>query len=242
MVELHGREYPQLSGLWDFLDRDDVTAVVVFGSVARGDSAASSDFDVLVVVEDRAARRALVEDLDRSHRSFPWPLVLSRDALLDEVQARPSFVSHLLDEGVVVYGEQAWNDLRAELLPSSHDEKALDRELRSRAGHLAPFARPERFVNSPVTALSQIYAIARSIVIVRLLQEDIHEYSWQRVFDAYAEVRPDLRGELQSLKALRPYYESARAGTAMALQTRPVGTDEVHDLVTYVSHLAGCAT
>jgi hypothetical protein len=211
---------------------------MIFGSVGRGDDDRQSDLDVLVVVGDDDEARTL-----RSHvadGSFNVrPLVLSRRAMVDEVALRPSFVSHLLDEGRVVQQSPGWIPLREELALAASDRELLSREIKRRARAIESFASPERFSNSPVTALSHVYAIARSLVIARLLQSGVHEYSWQRAFDRYSELHPELRSEIDALKALRPYYEFARARPGSSRPDRSVGTDELRELVRSVELVAG---
>jgi len=229
---------PVLSELVARVSHDHLVAVLVFGSVARGDQDSQSDLDVLVVVDDGEARRELFQALAADPSLALSPLVLTAKSLKCEVADRPSFIAHLLDEGVAFYETASWITIRKSLSKSALDVDALGREVRSRVRHLEPLSTPERFRNSPVTALSHLYGIARSLIIARLLQVGIHEYSWQRAFDRYAEVRPELRDDLEALKGLRPYYEYARARIGANAPDRVVGIDEVRQLVHSVQQLA----
>jgi hypothetical protein len=96
----------------------------------------------------------------------------------------------------------------------------------------------EHFRNSPVTAMSQIYGVARSLVIARLLERGVHEFSWRRAFDRYAELRPEMRGDLDALKRLRPYYEYARGRPHATLPTRDIGVPELRSLLDSAARLA----
>lgn len=212
------------------IDMEHVLALLVFGSVARGDQGHGSDLDLLVVVDGEPARRSVQEAI-RLHDARMSPLVLTPDGLEREVCVHPSFVAHLLDEGVLVAGGSAWDGLSKAMELASVDAEALAEEARSRGRDLAPLRIVGRFENSPVTLLSHLYSVSRSLVIIRLLQSGVREYGWQRVFDRYGEVRPDLCADLSSLKALRPYYDYARARPEATLPTRRVSPDELDRLV-----------
>jgi len=237
-------ERPELAELMSVLDLDRVVTVVVFGSVARGDADQQSDLDVLVVLTDDESRRELRRRL-RERRADVTPLPVSLALftplrLIQEAADRPSFISHLLDEGVSIYDAPTWASLRAALVEKAADREALGREVRNRARHLEPLSGAERFSNrSPVTVLSHLYGISRSLVIARLLQAGIHEYGWRRAFDRYAEVRPDLRSQLEALKGLRPYYEYAHGRAGAVAPDRVVDAEEVRQLLDAAEQLAG---
>lgn len=210
--------------------------MLVFGSVARGDDSAQSDLDLLIVVPGDEQVRSLRRDA--ATKELARALVLSRRAMLDEVALRPSFVAHLLDEGVVVRAGAGWGELREALVRAATNPRLLDDEVRRRARAVEPFADAERFVNSPVTALSHLYGIARSLVIARLLQAGIREYRWQRAFDRYAELRPELGDDIHALKELRPYYDVARARPGARLPDRRIDARDLEGLVRAVEHVA----
>jgi predicted nucleotidyltransferase len=202
----------RLRDIVDQLHDTDAIAVLLFGSMARGDQDSQSDVDVLVVVDDNK-RRSDVLSVFRARPSNDShvPLVLTVQALREEAREHPSFVAHLLDEGTLLLRRPAWDNLRQSLASCAFDSAALAREVRHRARHLEPLLRSERFRNSPVTALSHLYGIARSLVIIRLLENGIHEYSWQRAFDRYAEIRPELRSTLDEIKQLRDGWTCPRS-------------------------------
>lgn len=212
---------------------------MLFGSVARGDQDRQSDLDVLTVVADDDQARRVRSHFADAVSSAVAPLVLSRRAMVEEVALRPSFVSHLLDEGDVVQQSAEWIPLRHDLAEAASDPDLLDREVKRRARAIESFVSAERFSNSPITALSHVYAIARSLVIARLLQSGVREYSWQRAFDRYSELHPELRSEVEELKALRPFYEFARARPGAPRPDRVVDPEELRNIVRSVELVAG---
>jgi hypothetical protein len=212
---------------------------MLFGSVARGDEGRQSDLDVLIVVGDDDQARTIRSHFADAASSAIRPLVLSRRAMVEEVALRPSFVSHLLDEGDILQLSAEWIPLRQELAEAASDPDLLDREVKRRARAVESFASAERFSNSPITALSHVYSIASSLIIARLLQSGVREYSWQRAFDRYSELHPELRSEVEALKALRPFYEFARARPGARRPDRVVDTEELRNLVRSVELVAG---
>jgi predicted nucleotidyltransferase len=231
-VRLPPQDLAPLRQLVSRLPLDRVVAVLVFGSVARGDDDAHSDIDVLVVAGDEE----LPAEVGHAHLAVS-PLLLSTAGLVTEAAERPSFVAHLLDEAVVIYEDRRWAALRQVLAEAVLDPDALARELRDRSEQLAPLSRPERFRTAPITARSHLFGLARSLVILRLLQAGVHEYSWQRAFDRYADLRPDLRVDLEALKALRGHYEYARARPGAEPPDPDPGDGDIAELVAAVRHL-----
>lgn len=212
------RRRPELAQILHTLDIDGLIAVVVFGSVARNTATHSSDLDTLVVVESKEDRARALEALRELPDKAHLPMVFTSDVIRDQTRARPSFILHLLDEGVDLYSTAEWAALRSDLGHAASQPDALEQELRNRSRALGLFRESERYSSSPITALSHLYALGRSVVIVKLLQRGIHEFDWHELFDSYAKVRPDLVDELNAVQDLRPFYEFARDRSA----TRPM--------------------
>lgn len=76
-------------------------------------------------------------------------------------------------------------------------------------------------------------------MIARLLQHGVREYSWQRAFDCYADLQPELRDEILGLRDLRPYYEYSRAQRGARLPKRSVDREEMRRYVVSIRQLAG---
>jgi hypothetical protein len=213
-------------------------AIIVFGSVARGEADYQSDFDLLVVVEDFSARLRTIDRVTKQGGVGTSPLVLTRATLSNGLSTRSSFIAHLLDEGLLIFETAAWQELKLALQTIAADADLLAAEVRRRVKELEPLSHAERFSNSPVTAKSHVYGIARALVIARLLQLGIHEYSWRRAFDCYAEIYPEQRREIETLKALRPYYEVARGRFGAVLPRDAERYDDLSGLVASVQRLA----
>lgn len=229
---------PVVGSLLEDIEGAGVLAIVVFGSVARGEADWQSDFDLLVVVEDQNARLRTAGIVREQDGIKTVPLVLTSGTLVNGLSTRSSFIAHLLDEGVSIFETKEWRELRVRLEAIVADTAFLDAEVRRRIKELQPFTHPEWFANSPVTAKAHVYGVARALVIARLLQLDIHEYSWRRVFDVYAEVFPDRRRDIEAVKALRPYYEVIRGRSGAVLPPDAIRYENLPALVESVQRLA----
>jgi hypothetical protein len=226
-----------LARLLEIAVRDGAIAVVIFGSMARGDPDERSDVDVLVVAPDEGRRRNVREACEAHSAGSINALVMTEESLVAESAAYPSFVAHLLDEGRVLSASSRWPLLFADLSNAASDKQAIEAEVIRRARSLGPFSNAQYFLDSPITVFAHLYAIARSLVIARLLAHEIHEYRWRHAFDAYAQVRPDLRVDLEAVKRLRPYYEYVQARTDVEPNGN-IDSARVRALVTSVAHLA----
>lgn len=93
------------------LPRDGVEAVILFGSVARGEPSARSDVDVLVVVDDarkaRAIRRAAASMLDRFDVNVS-PLILPKDEADRRLAVFDPLLETIAAEGKLLRGRATW--------------------------------------------------------------------------------------------------------------------------------------
>lgn len=212
-------------------------AILVYGSRARGTHTTSSDLDLLVLVKSTTDRRQILQECVET-RDDPVA-ILTLDELFVEARTKPSFVSHILDEGEVLSTSVFWDSIRPKLQEVVTDPGALDREIALRVRDLQPFRNTSRFAASPVTFLSHLWGVSRSLVIASLLREGVREYDWRKAFDKYIELHPERRDEVRTLEALRPYYEIARARrSAPRMLKTTLDSSEAQYLVDAVSHLA----
>ena len=187
-------------------------ALIVFGSLTRDDWAAASDVDLAVVIPDDGDPMNTRRVIKRLwERRSPWrisPSIFTTATLEREAQRRPTFAAHLVDEGVVLAETPEFDWLEKVLIGSAFtDASTIEIELRERATDLELFYDLRRFNGEFVPMLAQLYSLSRSIVIGRLLQQGVSEYSWRRIFDLLADRCPHLAPELVTLRNLRPFYE-----------------------------------
>jgi len=192
-------------------DCDDVEGIVIFGSHARNELQVTSDIDLLVVHSESLRPvnvRLLIKQsvpADLCHRVSAT--CFTRKILLHEFDKNPSFATHLADEGIILHKRESFDPVEHRLNSTQLSADMLTRELAARTRKLHLFRNLERFNGEFVPCLARLYAIGRSVVIIKLLQHDIHEYSWRRLFDAYASIHPELEPDLSRIESLRPCYE-----------------------------------
>lgn len=191
----------------------DVLGVMLFGSVARGDDNPHSDVDLIVLVEEGADRKRIREAIKgatsgTSLEGKITPIFFTPDSLNAELVNRPSFSRHLADEGMALYWAPGTDWLPRQLSslkqPTPRD---LQRELEQRMQALSKFEHLDRLNNEFAPTMSQLYVLARSVVILKLMQRGIRKYDGLGIFDTYSTIQPSLERDLERLKRLRSYYE-----------------------------------
>lgn len=202
----------QLRPLADVLSSEDaVLGAVAFGSLTRGELTRSSDVDILVVHRPEASvrdLRATVLSCSQPPGSHRWtPIYFTPDELAQEFSEHPSFAAHIADEGVTVYRTADFTPVEQRIKSPKLTAADLHAELQLRLQPLRWFSNLKRFNGHFIQPLSHLYSIGKSIVIVKLLENGVREYSWRRIFDTYANIRPDLEEDLRAVETLREHYE-----------------------------------
>jgi predicted nucleotidyltransferase len=224
-------------------DCDDIEGIVVFGSRVRNELQVTSDIDLLVVhsedLRPANARSLIKQSVSADLRHRLSVTCFTRKTLLHEFDKHPSFAAHLADEGTILHKRGGFEPVEHRLNSTQLNTAMLTRELAVRTYKLHLFRNLERFNGEFVLCLARLYAIGRSVVIIKLLQHDIHEYSWKRLFDAYASIHPELEPDLSRIESLRPCYEHVhdRRSSLPGIWTRidPRRVDETIDAISTLS-------
>ena len=93
------------------LSKDDIVAVVLFGSVARGEFTEKSDVDILVVYKDERIKdeiRNLVDNIADSYDVHVVPVFLTQKEIKERIKQFDNFIITVIDEGRLLYGEATW--------------------------------------------------------------------------------------------------------------------------------------
>ncbi len=216
------------SEVWqDLHDIEGILGVIVFGSLAREEHDLGSDIDLLVVHDELASLSDLRQRVDAA-TGLNGALVkvtsffFTAEALRDEFARYPSFGAHFADEGIVVVRKSGFDNVEMMIESASLTPVALRAELEDRVSQLGPLSRLERFNGEFGPCLARLYSIGRAVVIIKLLENGIHEYSWRRAFESYGSVRPELRGELECVADLRTFYDHVLNRLGRAIDHSPV--------------------
>ena len=98
-------------------------AVVLYGSVARGEAHADSDVDLLVVSDPPPVPKLIDEvaydiDFAAQFTTFLAPIELSPEQMRDWLRRGDPFLERVLDEGKVLYDDGVIKDIRDRILAS----------------------------------------------------------------------------------------------------------------------------
>jgi predicted nucleotidyltransferase len=180
-----------------------VEAVLLFGSVARGDANPWSDIDLLIITSDSdlsvAALRKVISE--RNHASLVLYRTPSFEALYRQ---RPSFIAHLKKEGVVLLD-------RSGILARMKERTVMTKaaaaeEIKTYRAKLAPYRYPKRYNNNFLLCLSHLYLIGKSVVMLGLANRDVLEFNRDAAFETFAALNPDRAAEVATISRLRPFY------------------------------------
>lgn len=187
---------------------EQVEAVCVIGSSARGDSTQRSDIDLLALVADRPTAQAAAVRARRQHERAGrrvQPRLLSAARLTRLLDERSTFAVHVLREAVVI--DDPAGKLAA--ICGAHDRDApvrdpnAARDLRLR---LEPYADLAWCEGVYLYCLSDLYSIARAAAFTILGRAARFEFSGSRAFATVARHVPDLAPSARRAARLRPFY------------------------------------
>lgn len=181
-----------------------IDAVLLCGSVARGDADEWSDIDLVITGSDpnltlARLRKALSERDDRiSLIYYPTPVF---QKLYNE---RALFIAHLKKEGVALYDRL--NLLKTLLSRPFVPVVDVAKEVKAYRAKLAPYKDPRRFNNNFLFCLSHLYSIGKGVIMLGLARHGVLEFNREAAFQRFASLNPDLARETKKVARLRPFY------------------------------------
>jgi hypothetical protein len=104
---------------------DQVDAMVLYGSVARGEAKRYSDIDILVVSAHHDATRERVSEIceeltyEHNYTFFISIVHLSREELRWHTEVGSPFVRNVVDEGVILYDDGTFSGVREKAAAAS---------------------------------------------------------------------------------------------------------------------------
>lgn len=91
--------------------KDYISAVILFGSVARGDFNEKSDIDLLIVYNSEKAKKQIRNHIDKILDIYDIliiPIFLSSGEIEERIRRFDNFIITVINEGKLLYGEASW--------------------------------------------------------------------------------------------------------------------------------------
>jgi len=100
---------------------DRIDAMVVYGSLARGEAREDSDIDILIVGRDKEIRGRVSEisydvDYENNFETFITPIYFTEEELEHRVKVGSPFIFEVLKEGVTLYDNGTFKGIREKVL------------------------------------------------------------------------------------------------------------------------------
>lgn len=217
---------------------DDIVAICLVGSVARGDAGESSDLDVVVIAEERLDRAELSRRLPLELRHDRLSLLcFSRSSWAADVTKGSLFVLHVRLEGEPLLDRDGV--LKACFELAAETEANVKDELGRQVARLRLYRHPERLNGEHLFALSHLYAIGKAVAIARCVELDQPTFVKEEALTRLGALRPDLAPDVAAVVRLRPFYDLTREREVSELPFRPVNVeDEVISVGAAIERLA----
>jgi len=124
MLRLQGR---QGKALTEFRNRvmkklgDRINAIIVYGSVTRGEAGEESDIDVLIVGRDKEIRSKIMEigyeiDYENRFETFITPVYYTKEEIEHRIKVGSPFIYEVLKDGVALYDDGTFKRIREKML------------------------------------------------------------------------------------------------------------------------------
>jgi predicted nucleotidyltransferase len=180
-----------------------IDAVCVLGSVARGESHAGSDIDLMLITHEPTRPSKLYPQLNGLEAISL--IVHTRESFQRLSASRAIFAIHVRDEGKVLFDRDRW----------------LTEQLQSLAGQRADPSSTYRWANQEVAryrdlarfngiyhfAFARLYSISRAVAIGITVDKGDPQYGKDEPFSWIATELPTLRDPVKRLSALRAFRE-----------------------------------
>jgi len=186
-----------------------VEAVLLFGSVARGDDTDRSDIDVLVLIEAKSDALGVRKVVAAAEG--PFAPVIHTSATLEQLQRDDwLFVKHLRDEGVVLFDRQG--SVRRQLGDDPDEGAYATLMERSYVDLLRSYRDVDRFHGDLLFPFAAIYSLAKRITIEANARRNVFEFRRKAAFALYGSAAPQIADAIAELSRLEPFFEMTRLG------------------------------
>jgi len=217
---------------------DDVEAIALLGSVARGDARADSDVDLMVVTQGEVRRSHLLRRLPPSTRDSCLSLLAYTSLRLQaEAESGSLFLNHVRSEGTSLHDPHGILVRALEQVAQTAPD--VESDIKRRMGQLRLYRDLDRLNGQHLSALSHLYAIGKGVAIARCSELDAPTFVKQRALERLGELRPELAHEAETIARLRPFYEATTGRPGEPFPFEPVDVDQqVKRAIGAIEHIA----
>jgi predicted nucleotidyltransferase len=182
-----------------------IEAVLLCGSVARGDANPWSDIDLVVVGSD--PKLTLAELRQQISEQDHVSLIYYRTPAFEALHRhRPLFVAHLRKEGVVLFDSAGVLRRLMDSPTTPVTKAAVADEIKMYRSKLAPYKHPRRYNNNFLFCLSHLYSIGKGVIMLGLANRGELEFNRDAAFGRFEALNPDLAEQVAKVRRLRPFY------------------------------------
>ncbi len=180
-----------------------IEAVLLCGSVARGDANPWSDIDLLVISSDPNLTATAFREVI-SERSQVSLIYYQTSSFVTSCQRHPLFTAHLKIEGMVLFDPAGI--LNKILDTSTVTQEDIAVEIKQYRKKLAPYRHPKRYNNNFLFCLSHLYSIGKGVIMLGLASHGVFEFNRDTAFERFVTLNPDLSKRVATIAELRPFY------------------------------------
>ena len=183
------------------------TSLAVFGSAARGDHDLFSDRDLLIVMDDQAALRALKAHYD----SLGWSCTAYSWSRLQHAANQGSlFVQHLKQEAKIIRDP---SDRLAALLDRYNTKSSYKREAEGAASLLGDLTQQLPLCDAgPMWTMDVLSVGFRSLAVARLADYGIYSFANTEILDGLIRTGLIRQSDAYQLQPLRQFKSLYRKG------------------------------
>lgn len=216
---------------------EDVAAIGLLGSVARGNASADSDVDLLVVAEQHIRRSRLMRRLPPSLRDERLsPVCFSISRWQEEAERGALFLHHIRLEGEILYDPRGV--LRMGMNAVAERPPDVAGEIQTQLRRLRLYRDLNRLNGQHLFALAHLYAIGKATAIARCMEFGEGIFVKEDALQSVATRRPILADAAGTIARLRPFYDLAGGRQPGSLPFAPVGAeDEVRRALAAIERL-----
>lgn len=216
---------------------EDVAALSLLGSVARGNARADSDVDLLVITKSETRRSRLMRRLPPSMRDERISLLsFSIERWQEDVERGSLFLHHVRLEGQTLYDPDGV--LQHGLAAIAERPPDVAGEIQRQLRRLRLYRDLGRLNGQHLFALAHLYAIGKATAIARCIELGEAIFIKEEALQSLAARRSALADAAATVARLRPFYDLERGREPASLPFEPVrADDEVRRAVVAIERL-----